>query len=318
MQAIHHILRHTLCALVLLAGLAPLITRAEPDACAPYRVAVPAPVDESARASAGAYQKGLLWKIERTGVAPSYLFGTIHLDDPRVTNLPSAVIRPLVESRSFTGEVILDPRAVAVYTQAMYFQDERTLRDLLPPPLFERTERLLADYGMPRGTAKRLKPWAAFTLLGRPKPSGDKTLDALLQDMAERQDMTLHGLETIEELVTALDATPLPDQVEILVDTICNRELIADQAAELTRRYLEHDLAGMVAVSRQYEAAEKRVYATFMKRVLTDRNGRMFERMLPRLQEGGAFIAVGALHLPGADGLLQRLEAEGYRVTPIH
>ena len=35
-------------------------------------------------------RKGLLWKIDKDGVEPSYLFGTIHLSDPRVLTLPKA------------------------------------------------------------------------------------------------------------------------------------------------------------------------------------------------------------------------------------
>ncbi len=31
--------------------------------------------------------KGTLWKIEKEGLAPSWLFGTIHMTDPRVTSL---------------------------------------------------------------------------------------------------------------------------------------------------------------------------------------------------------------------------------------
>ena len=35
------------------------------------------------------------------------------------------------------------------------------------------------------------------------------------------------------------------------------------------------------------------------------------------LEEGGAVVAVGALHLPGADGIVELLRAEGLRVTPV-
>ena len=35
--------------------------------------------------------RSLLWRVERKGLAPSYLFGTIHSTDPRVTKLPPAV-----------------------------------------------------------------------------------------------------------------------------------------------------------------------------------------------------------------------------------
>jgi uncharacterized protein len=43
----------------------------------------------------------------------------------------------------------------------------------------------------------------------------------------------------------------------------------------------------------------------------------MAERIAPLLKGGGAFIAVGALHLPGKTGLIERLRAEGYTVTKV-
>ena len=30
------------------------------------------------------FERGLLWKIERSGAPPSYLFGTMHSDHPKV------------------------------------------------------------------------------------------------------------------------------------------------------------------------------------------------------------------------------------------
>jgi uncharacterized protein len=52
--------------------------------------------------------------------------------------------------------------------------------------------------------------------------------------------------------------------------------------------------------------------------LLTQRNVRMMDRMRSRLVEGNAFIAVGAAHLPGTDGLLALLERAGWRVTPVY
>ena len=56
----------------------------------------------------------------------------------------------------------------------------------------------------------------------------------------------------------------------------------------------------------------------FQKRLIIDRNQRMVERMHKRLEEGNAFIAVGALHLPGEKGILRLLEHRGYRVRSIY
>jgi uncharacterized protein YbaP (TraB family) len=43
----------------------------------------------------------------------------------------------------------------------------------------------------------------------------------------------------------------------------------------------------------------------------------MMKRAAPLLAKGGAFVAVGALHLSGKDGLIQRARAAGYTVTKV-
>src|SRR3989344_8724862 len=67
------------------------------------------------------YAKGLLWKIEVPGARSSYLFGTIHSDDRRVTALPEPVIRALDASNRFTMEAIIDGEGLVHMAEAMYF-----------------------------------------------------------------------------------------------------------------------------------------------------------------------------------------------------
>ena len=50
----------------------------------------------------GRFDKGLLWKIEPAGAAPSYLFGTMHTDDPRVVQLPALVEQAFDRASSIT------------------------------------------------------------------------------------------------------------------------------------------------------------------------------------------------------------------------
>jgi uncharacterized protein YbaP (TraB family) len=57
--------------------------------------------------------------------------------------------------------------------------------------------------------------------------------------------------------------------------------------------------------------------ALVRERLINDRNRRMVERMLPWLREGSAFVAVGALHLAGPEGILRLLSDRGYRVTRV-
>ena len=101
-------------------------------------------------------------------------------------------------------------------------------------------------------------------------------------------------------------------------------ELGADMAAgivtseEITRAYLNRDLSALLALNEKYKLQDARVYNAMMDRLLVRRNANMAERMRVRLKEGNAFIAVGALHLPGETGMLRLLSAAGYHVTRVY
>ena len=102
------------------------------------------------------------------------------------------------------------------------------------------------------------------------------------------------------------------------MDTVCNRSLIEKQAQALTDRYYDRDLSGMLNVSMRYESSNAAASRNFRERLLDDRSQQMLKRLAPYLEAGNAFIAVGALHLPGDEGLLQELEAQGYRATAVY
>ena len=54
------------------------------------------------------------------------------------------------------------------------------------------------------------------------------------------------------------------------------------------------------------------------KKLIDERNATMVRRMQPRLREGGALIAVGAMHLPGERGLLRLLLDRGYQLERVY
>jgi uncharacterized protein len=49
--------------------------------------------------------EALFWRIEKPGIAPSYLLGTVHVSDPRVTTLSSAVSAALTSAKAVALEI---------------------------------------------------------------------------------------------------------------------------------------------------------------------------------------------------------------------
>lgn len=272
----------------------------------------------SAAEPAARYSKGLLWKIESPGAAANYLFGTIHSDDTRVTALPDAVTRSLDASSRFVMEAIIDGDSLVRMAEVMFFNDERTLEQVIGGKLYAQTVKAMNARGIPTLGVEKQKPWAVMMALSMPPPKTGEFLDIVLQARATQQNKPVSGLETVAEQLAIFDGLPLRDQVALLEDTVRMQADLDKEFEALHKAYLARDLAAVVAISEKHEPGDERLYRDVMDRLLDQRNRRMVERMAPMLKQGGAFIAVGAAHLPGEAGLLYRLEKAGYRVTAVY
>ena len=91
-----------------------------------------------------------------------------------------------------------------------------------------------------------------------------------------------------------------------------------DQLFSMLDAYLDRDLGALVELQQQFMYAETDIDDRFMAALVDKRNQRMVQRMQGLLAEGNAFIAIGALHLPGEKGVLHLLEQQGYSVTPVY
>lgn len=281
--------------------------------------ATPQPAgDRPGTANARAYNKGLLWKIEASAVRPSFLFGTIHSDDARLAPLPAPVKPHFDRAASFTMEALANAAGMLAMAEAMFFSDDTTLESAVGKDLYQRTVPMLAKRGIAPESARKMKPWAVMMTLSLPPPTTGVFLDLALQLEAARQSKPTYGLETMAEQVAVFDELRLEDQVVLLRDSVLNYHLFERQFEELIQAYLRRDLGGLAAIEQKYRIADTRLNELLIDRLLVKRNQVMLERMRPRLREGNAFIAVGALHLPGDDGLLALLEKSGYRVSAVY
>ena len=139
-----------------------------------------------------------------------------------------------------------------------------------------------------------------------------------LQLAATRRGKPTYGLETMQEQIAVFNSMSLDDQIVLLRDTVQNYHLAHSAMEDLTQAYLKRDLKALLALSEKFKPQDARVYNAMMDRLLTQRNINMAERMQTRLKEGNAFVAVGALHLPGDSGLLRLLANSGYRITRVY
>ena len=126
------------------------------------------------------------------------------------------------------------------------------------------------------------------------------------------------GLETIAEQLDAMASLSLEFHVRGLVETLSLGPLLEDVTATMTDLYVAGETGMIMPMLREAapEGHERDAqgYADFEERIVLARNRIMAERAEPFLDEGHAFIAVGALHLPGDEGVIELLRDAGYSV----
>lgn len=280
----------------------------------------PAPAD-----SQMPYGQGLLWQIDGAGPAPSYLFGTMHSADEEVTSLAPPVLDAFARAQSLSLEVIMTPEAQMSLAMAMMLSDGRTLDEVLGPDLFQRAVAAGRPYGFGQTQLRLFKPWAIMTLFSLPpsevkrQAAGEKALDHRLQEAATERGLALHGLEQIDEQISLFNDMAEADQIAMLDSTISQSDQVELMFEKMRNAYLAQEPAAIFELMQaQQTGFDPELVETFTTNLLDTRNTRMVERMQPRLAEGGAFVAVGALHLPGENGILKQLEDQGYRLTRLY
>jgi uncharacterized protein YbaP (TraB family) len=295
------------------------------DALPPAEPTQQSAASQPANLDSPLFSKGLLWQVQTFGqqaTAPfSYIFGTIHSEDPRVLQLPSQIQHALAQSKNFCMEFLPDMGNTAILTKSMVYTDGQNLQAVIGQPLFEQLLPLMSKRGIPAQAFMLFKPWAVYITLSMPQPKTGMFLDLLLYETAKRQGKSVCGLETVEEQVDVFAKTALDDQRLLLRQLVSNPQVTEEQVARMIPKYLERDLAGLVAMSAEQPLAtdqEKQIAEAFLKRLVDERNLKMVERMVPKFSEGSTFIAVGALHLPGQQGILQLLANQGHTVLPVY
>ena len=265
----------------------------------------------------------LLWRIEHidrnSSARSNYIFGTIHIDDARVMSLPDSILQRLLVADTLMLELELSPNGSVDVLRKMLFTDGRNLTQVIGESAFNEVNQALINTGndIPDDILTFLKPWAAMLLLIKPENNTGTFLDKQLADMARNSGIKVQGLETVNEQLSVFDEIAIEDQISLLysaMSTLTDKDI---SYRKLLDAYLSGDMEEIVSIANSQQPKDKRLASLLNDKLIISRNQKMFDRMQEQLQAGNTFIAVGALHLPGEQGLLNKLSQAGYRLIRI-
>jgi hypothetical protein len=286
-----------------------------------------------AEAESVANGESVLWKIEKEGIAPSFLFGTMHITDERVTGLSEPVRNALADARTVAMELseIRDKhelmKATMRHARFLAMPGGKSLWDIIPD---EFEEMIAGSPNLPaerRAAISAFQPWVVATMISIPAceqervASGLLTMDEIIAGAAARRNLELVGLETIEQQLSTFSAMSLETQADYLVGTARLGSTTNDYFETMIRLYLDRRLAALLPLSRRAAGAEvgsARAFAFIEKELIEKRNLNMHQAAIPLLARGRVFIAVGALHLPGTRGLVELFRQSGFTLTALN
>ncbi len=268
------------------------------------------------------YARGLLWRVERAGVEPSHVFGTLHAGDPRLEPLPAPVQDAFRQARSLMLEYLADRSGRERFLEAALYFDGRTLAQDIGDEHFELAVEAMRPIGLAREFVGRLKPWGVLLNLRTSRqPAGAAAPDAQLFALARERRLPVSQIENVEEQVFTFDEMSRGAQVALLRHYLEHRDALDLLAERTLHAYLARYLQGLWDAQQEYARRHPEIaahHAELMKRVVLDRSVVMAFRMQRELRRGRAFVAIGALHLYGERGVLALLEEDGYRAKSLY
>ncbi len=286
------------------------------------------------RADEQPFGQGVLWRVEADGADPSWIFGTMHIADPRLLDLPERAEDAFNKSGTVALEIaeVVDPAAMAAQSASLIkytgYLDGTSLDDRMTAEQVALVRPLVAEKaGLPWNVASKMRPGTLMGVLALPacelarKRSGKPFLDLTLGLRAKAAGKQLVGLETLESQLKVLARLPEPLLIRSLVQTAQLGDKMDDLFETMVSQYEKQELGviwammQMLSLDGANSTDQVKDYAEFQRIVVDERNVSMADKSEALIKKGSAFIAVGALHLPGEKGLINLLAERGYRIS---
>ncbi|TCD29510.1 TraB/GumN family protein [Pedobacter psychrodurus] len=262
----------------------------------------------------------LLWEISGNGLKkPSYLFGTHHLIASKFADTMKVLQEKLKSADAVVGEIVMDS-TIQKKMAPFLIMKNNTLDSLLTQAEFKEVE----DYFKTKQPGFELKELNNFKpamvslmimLFDNPDMLKDvgEGIDNSFQAYAKKNAKSLYGLETAEYQGALLFDGDLQKQKKALLKSVREIDKSKQKMQELKTYYLTQNIDKLTDLFKIQDEENKE----FITELLKNRNNRWLDQLPALMQNQSLFIAVGAGHLVGAEGLIKGLQLKGYILKPV-
>jgi len=259
-------------------------------------------------------QSGLFWKAELPKGHTIYLFGTMHSDDNRITAFTPETFDAIDASDAFMMETLSPNDQSALMTPV-------SLSESLTSEELDKVNALAEFHVMHREATMHMKPWLLAVVFDSPRPLTPFAQDNLLMRKAEDSGKEVIGIEDTKEHFGVMDQFSRDEQL-VMLKAVLNRtqETKEQDFEKLMAAYLEGDSAKILDLDAKITGGmlPAALWAKMKKKLIDDRNQLMAERVLEEAKAKNVFVAVGASHLAGQNGLINQLKLAGYQLTLLN
>ena len=306
---------------------------AEPPACAGRDLSTDARLkpDWTAHADDLVNGDGLLWKLEKPGLAPSYFYGTIHSTGAGPIALANQTRSLIEHSASFASELgLLDAKMridlSAAMLQAALSPDKDTLAEALDAKDAAMVDGYLVNKGLPSEFVHHIKLWMLAMVVSLPfcesegQRLGLPEVDEMLAELAQSYHVPITALESVAEQLNILSQASPALSAVLLKSAARAPQQMDDAYKTLLSLYLQKRPSSSIAIldaDPELTPGEREAADEFTRLLLSDRNETMIDRAAPLLAKGGAFVAIGALHLVGKGGLVELARQRGFTISRV-
>lgn len=268
----------------------------------------------------------LFYEIKPAKGKPSYLFGTYHLLPASWLNKHPKVLEILQQVNSVVVETEIEPSALTKMMDYMVMpQGESYQKHLKADQIDSLNQFLLLELGIGFEPLQLLAPSFISSMLAmqfankiitvEETPENSEKMDGFIAKQAKSMGKNVLQLETVDEQLNLLfkQNRSMLEQINEVMAYVRDVDSMMNLTKVLHEAYVNQDLQKMMDIAD----LENPQNAYFTHYLVNNRNKNWAAFLPKRIRKKQLFIAVGALHLPGENGLINLLKQQGFTITPI-